>query len=71
MVGGENHSDYSNETMMTTVQSLGDGDLSVNSTPYTLTAFDALSAPYTMSLSIESPLMLSLSRFGYSVAISG
>lgn len=71
LIGGENHSDYSNETMVTTFQSLGDGDLSVNSTPYTLSTFDVLSASYTMSLSIESPLMPSLSRFGDSVAISG
>ena len=71
LIGGENHSDYSNQTMVTTFQSLGDGDLSVNSTPYTLSTFDVLSAPYTMSLSIESPLMPSLSRFGDSVAISG
>ena len=71
LISGENHSDYSNQTMVTTFQSLGDGNLSVNSTPYALSTFDVLSAPCSISFSIESLLMPSLSRFGDSVAISG
>jgi len=42
-----------------------------SSTPSIFASLDTLSAPYTMSLSMESPSMPSPPRYGFSVAITG